>query len=159
MCEGGTCHVPGKDSAYVSELRQLAAYRAAHRASLPRMLWMDTPPQHFPGTGDFSGSFRAKECEPHKGWQSGDKVSRAGGTWNSAAAPLVPQLADAHLRTWEASVELWDSHMPGECTHWCQPGAYQLWLYLLNKVLRDEQLGSAVDVLTELALGSARVPG
>jgi hypothetical protein len=30
----------------------------------------------------------------------------------------VPRFADAWLRTWNASVPFWDSHKPGECTHW-----------------------------------------
>lgn len=142
--KGDSCQVPGTDSTYVRDLQLLADYRAANRASLPHIIWMDTPVQHFPGTGNFAGKFRAKECEPLEAWKQGDPVARAGGTWNVAAAPLVESLADAHLRTWNASVHLWDSHMPGECTHWCQPSAYHLWTYLLNGVLRDERLGSTV---------------
>lgn len=61
-----------------------------------------------------------------------------------AVAPIVSRLADAHLQIYNATVPLWDSHLPGECSHWCQPSAYQLWLYLLNDVLRDSELGNAV---------------
>ena len=146
MCTDDDCQVLGPDSKYVRELRRLARWRARNRASLPQTVWMDTPPQHFPGTGYWTGSFRAKSCEPLAAWQRGEATARAGGTWNAAAARLVPRLADAHLATWEASVGLWDSHMPGECTHWCQPGAYQIWLYLLNGVLRDHALGNPAAV-------------
>ncbi|KAL4430810.1 hypothetical protein ABPG75_006066 [Micractinium tetrahymenae] len=146
MCEKSKCAVPGKDSVYYRDLQRLAAFRERHRRRLPAMIWMDTPPQHFPGTGDWAGSFKVKQCEPHAGWERGDPVARAGGTWNVAAAPLVGRLADAHLAIWNASVELWDTHMPGDCTHWTQPSAYHLWLYLLNGVLRDSRLGSPVSV-------------
>jgi hypothetical protein len=73
-------------------------------------------------------------------------VELAGGNWNAAAAQFVPGLADAHLRIWNASAPLWDSHLPDECTHWCHPGAYQLWLYLLNDLLRVNALGNPVAV-------------
>lgn len=36
--------------------------------------------------------------------------------------------------------------MPGECSHWCQPSAYQLWLFLANGALRDSGLGNPVHV-------------
>lgn len=224
MCKQQGCKVPGSGSAYRQDLQRLAAFRERHRRRLPSMVWMDTPPQHFPGTGDWAGkpwggapqvkhqsrpcwaglqlerwqprvpvaqryrpgrfiegwhsvratwapnqkrltrsrppvlappahcpagSFRAKSCEPHAGWERGDAVARAGGTWNVAAAPLVGRLADAHLSTWNASVGLWDMHMPGECTHSCQPSAYHLWLYLLNGVLRDSGLGRPASLRRE----------
>lgn len=149
MCKQQGCKVPGSGSAYRQDLQRLAAFRERHRRRLPSMVWMDTPPQHFPGTGDWAGSFRAKSCEPHAGWERGDAVARAGGTWNVAAAPLVGRLADAHLSTWDASVGLWDMHMPGECTHSCQPSAYHLWLYLLNGELRDSGLGRPASLRRE----------
>lgn len=43
-----------------------------------------------------------------------------------------------------ATATLWGSHWPEECSHWCHPSAYQLWLLLLNDVLRDARLGSPV---------------
>lgn len=41
---------------------------------------------------------------------------------------------------------LWATHKPDECTHWCSPSAYHLWLYLLNNLLRDSGLGATVSV-------------
>ncbi len=66
--------------------------------------------------------------------------------WNVAARPFLDRLADAHLCTWNASVPLWNSHMPDECTHWCQPSAYHLWLLLLNDVMRQSGIGGRVRV-------------
>ena len=45
-----------------------------------------------------------------------------------------------------ASVPLWATHKPDECTHWCSPSAYHLWLYLLSNLLRASGLGSNVSV-------------
>ena len=86
------------------------------------------------------------KCRPLEAWAQGDPVVRGGGLSNIAAAPAIPLLADAHLRTWNDSVPLWDSHLPGECTHWCSPGAYHMWLYKLNDVLREGGLSSPVSV-------------
>jgi hypothetical protein len=139
--------VPGPGSKYQRELEQLAAFREAHAARLPAAVWMDTPPQHFPGTGYYVGEFHAEECVAWEAWARGEPLARGGGMWNVAAAPYVGRLADAHLRTWEASMPFWATHMPRECTHWCHPSAYHLWLFLLNEALREGGLGGAPAVL------------
>lgn len=41
-----------------------------------------------------------------------------------------------------SQVPLWDTHKTGECTHWCSPSAYHVWLYLLNDLLRDSRIGN-----------------
>ena len=119
LCVSGL-QVPGPDSQYVQELGRLARWVGAQRRKgrLPPIVWMDTPPQHFPVSGYWTGAFRAPGCAPLDAWRRGAAVERRGGTWNVAAAPLLEQLADARLGIWNASAELWDSHVPGECTHW-----------------------------------------
>ncbi|PSC75375.1 hypothetical protein C2E20_1285 [Micractinium conductrix] len=135
-------------STYIKDLTALATWRQQYKDKLPSMIWADTGPQHFntrdgtyPGNGE-----RPFKCRPLTAWSDGNPVVAAG-TWrNKAVAPLLPRLADAHLRLFNASVPLWNSHIPGECSHWCHPSAYQLWLFLLNGVLRDSGLGNAVPV-------------
>lgn len=116
-------------------MKGLADYVEKHRSALPPIIWMDTPPQHFDAPlGEFPNGKMPYTCAPLKGWYSGNAVLAAGGNYNRAAAKHLPRFAAAHLQTWNASVPLYDSHKPGECTHWCSPGAYHLWLYLLNNV-------------------------
>lgn len=76
----------------------------------------------------------------------GDAATISGGPYNNVIAPVVEVMATAGvhvLNTWNASVPLWNMHKTGECTHWCSPSAYHVWLYLLNNVLRDKNLGNA----------------
>ena len=47
----------------------------------------------------------------------------------------------------------------GECTHLCQPGAYHLWLYQLNRVLREASLGSRVQVQDAQAAAMQQAAG
>jgi hypothetical protein len=126
----------------------LAEWRRKHSAALPSLVWADTAPQHFAThEGTFPGhAKRPFKCQPLDAWQAGHPVLMAGTRRGAAVAPIVPRLADAHLRLYNATAPLWQSHLPGECSHWCHPSAYQLWLYLLNDVLRDSQLGSAATV-------------
>ncbi len=35
-------------------------------------------------------------------------------------------------------------HKTGECTHWCSPSAYHVWLYLLNALLAARGIGNPV---------------
>lgn len=90
------------------------------------------------------------------GWEAGDPDVLAGGIMNVAAAPWVRQIADGHLRTWNASAPLWDVHMPGECTHYCSPTAYHLWLFLLAKELANAGLGNPLPPSRPLAATEAR---
>ncbi len=65
-----------------------------------------------------AGEFHSQQCVPWRAWEEGEPLARRGGMWNEAAAPFVPRLADAHLKTWDPSVRFWATHMPAECTHW-----------------------------------------
>jgi len=60
-----------------------------------------------------------------------------GGSHNVAVADLVAQMQSmgvSTLLTWNVTVPLWNLHRTGECTHYCSPSAYHVWLYLLNKM-------------------------
>lgn len=80
--------------------------------------WLPPGAQHFSTPqGLYPGPQAPKPyiCRPLEAWYQGDPEVLAGSWRNAAAAPLVPRLADAHLRIFNASVPLWESHMPGEC--------------------------------------------
>ena len=68
----------------------------------------------------------------------------AGGPYNAPLAGLIHYIADAHLQTWAATAPMWGTHLPGECSHWCHPSAYRLWMHLLNNMLHESRLGNAV---------------
>ncbi|KAI3427123.1 hypothetical protein D9Q98_007060 [Chlorella vulgaris] len=128
-------------------LRELAAWRKARLADLPAFIWVDTAPQHFnTSDGTYPGGKQPFACVPLQAWHSGKPTALAGGRYNLAAAPIVPNISDAHLHIWNGSAPLWRSHWPGECSHWCHPGPYQLWLFLLNDLLQRQSLGSPVEV-------------
>jgi hypothetical protein len=67
-----------------------------------------------------------------------------GGAFNLLARKRVDMLGHAHLAIWPATLPLHFAHLKTECTHFCQPGAYQLWTFLLAEVLRKEGLGNEV---------------
>lgn len=53
------------------------------------------------------------ECRNLTGWYEGNPHIVQGGLRNMQARRHVHRMADAHLRTWNASAPLWDVHMPG----------------------------------------------
>lgn len=126
------------------DLAALADWRAARGPEKrPAMVWMDVPPQHFSApTGEWAQGGNMT-CRPLEAWYQGNEAVRRGNHRNVAAEGLWKSIADARLATFNASVPLWDSHKPGECTHWCSPGAYHLWLHLLNKQLAESGIGNA----------------
>ena len=84
------------------------------------------------------------KCTRLNSWYEGKQEVVAGGQKNIEAQPHIPRMAEGYLRTWNASVPLWDVHMPGECTHYCSPTAYHIWLFLLNRELAESRLGTRV---------------
>jgi hypothetical protein len=39
------------------------------------------------------------------------------------------------LRIWNATMPFWNFHRKStDCTHFCDPGPHQVWVYLLNRV-------------------------
>lgn len=58
-------HNPPTAQDYGKQLEAAAAYIAANRVWLPRLVWMDTPPQHFnTSTGKFKRSRPVEEQKP-----------------------------------------------------------------------------------------------
>lgn len=103
--------------------------------------------QHFKSPdGSWPGGPKPFTCARLDAWMEGDPAVLAGGAYNAAIVHLLPAIADAHLKTWNATAPLWRTHWPDECSHWCHPSAYQLWLFLLNAVLQRRPLGSKVVV-------------
>jgi hypothetical protein len=81
---------------------------------MPPPLSPSPPLQRFTGhDGSYNGRRQPFRCAPLAAWDKGDAVVRGGGRRNIPVAPLIASFADAHLRTWNASVPLWDSHKPG----------------------------------------------
>ncbi|KAI3427135.1 hypothetical protein D9Q98_007072 [Chlorella vulgaris] len=151
---------PANSSQLYRDLEGLVVFKQRYGREMPKLVWMDTPVQHFSAhDGSYNGGEKPFACKPLAAWEAGDAVVTGGGRRNIPVAPLVPRFADAHLRTWNASVPLWDTHKPGECTHWCSPSAYHLWLFLLNDLMRENGLGTAAAVLEEAeAAGGTKHP-
>lgn len=61
-----------------------------------------------------------------------------GGLYNLIARPYLPRLGSAHLALWGPTLPLHYAHRTTECTHFCYPGAYHVWVALLAEVLAGE---------------------
>ena len=139
---------------YTSRLNTFADYYKQHKQELPYFVWRDSSVQFFhTPTGDFDKSEHAV-CQPI-GMPGGgvllDKdntlvtdvetsphlqVVLEGGWRNQISRPLMQGLGIPIVETWNASVPIWQYHKNAhedpnhhDCTHWCQPSAYNIWLY------------------------------
>ena len=62
---------------------------------------------------------------------------QAGGWYNSVATPIVQAAGIDVFDAFPETVPLWSFHMwDKDCTHYCMPGPYELWTYLLTQKLR-----------------------
>ncbi|GAB4823852.1 hypothetical protein N2152v2_010898 [Parachlorella kessleri] len=134
-------HYPPTPGILGAQLAHMADYVKANASWMPRMIWMDTPPQHFRSpSGMYGKEAVGKGCPP----LDNNTIVQEGGPYNKLARPYVGRLGQYHLETWNATVPFHYTHLNPDCTHFCSPGPYQLWIFLLNGLLRDEGLGNAV---------------
>ena len=62
---------------------------------------------------------------------------QAGGWYNSVATPIIQAAGLDILNAFPETVPLWSFHMwDKDCTHYCMPGPYELWTYLLAQKLK-----------------------
>ncbi|KAK9833022.1 hypothetical protein WJX74_004684 [Apatococcus lobatus] len=115
--------------------------------------------------GDFQGSWEPPHfpCKPVGGDESAIQLDPVtghlstlrpdlegvlrGNSRNQASTPVIERLGIPIMPAWNQSVPLWflhhhhhssGSHLGynnGDCTHHCQPGMYQTWLYQLHTTL------------------------
>jgi hypothetical protein len=67
-----------------------------------------------------------------------------GGWLNSIAEPLIRKAGMHWLATWNETVPLFNMHRTGECTHYCSPGAYSVWVWRLWRLLLQLSVGASV---------------
>lgn len=89
----------------VAPLSALALTVAWQRPPAPHIRLPCPPPgpslQHFATPdGSYPGGNPPFKCSPLHAYFAGNASVRAGGPYNAPIAPLLPRIADAHLRTW-----------------------------------------------------------
>ena len=123
------------------DLRDLAEFRTTMRASmgtdyLPRMIWIETPPQHFTAPrGEYEAAKNptADPCAPYDAARI-DRDDR--GMFNTISDPYVANISDARAETWDLSKRSWFAHARlGDSTHYCRPGVPELWVYAMFKAI------------------------
>ena len=106
-----------------------------NRAFLRACRWAD-------GTQKGVGANEKHErCRPLTEEELNSDEIRAGGWYNSVATPVI-QAADIPVfDVYHETLPLWQFHMwDKDCTHYCHPGPYQIWTYLLADMLRTLKL-------------------
>lgn len=124
------------------DLTDLAAFRARMREAmgpddyLPKMIWIDTPPQHFSlPRGEYlhTKNTTADPCSPYDAARL-ERNDR--GMFNSISDAFVANISDAHAQTWDLAKRSYFAHARvGDCTHYCRPGVPELWVYALTEAL------------------------
>lgn len=64
----------------------------------------------------------------------------AGGWRNAVASPLLAAAGVPILPAWNESLPMHHLHEPGECTHFCTPGGFDVSTWQLWRLLRSMQL-------------------
>ncbi len=133
----GTWYDPGNPGPYRDDVQGLAEWMQRLRVQLPRkLMWADTPPQHF-------------QWEMGYAWKSGfhgihdgdcvfvdHEEHRQGGWDNIISRPIMQAIPIAVLNTFNITTDLWQWHVgKKDCTHFCHPSTYEIWLVILQEML------------------------
>lgn len=155
---------------YSNEMREFVEYYSEHKAELPFFLWRDSSVQHFnTKTGNFHNEPQSWDCLPigtqmagkgaieisddnhiHRHGPEELELVLEGGWRNKAARPIISELGIPLIEIWNKTVPVWRYHHHyhenpehSDCTHWCHPSPYQMWIYdtlvMLRQVLPDVQ--------------------
>ena len=76
-------------------------------------------------------------------WSWPNQPISASNSLRAPPPPSPPPLCPVFPRR-DVSLPFWNHHWPDECTHWCHPSVYQIWLFLLNDVLHQQRMGNPV---------------
>lgn len=127
------------------QLRVLSQYTSDHRDELPEFIWRTTSVQHFATPkGQYDPASLGQQCKPLTAFYEANSVAASGGALNLAAAEEVSRAGWSVLNTYNATVPLWDVHKTGECTHYCSPSAYHVWVWLLNQLFIKNDIGNSI---------------
>ena len=65
----------------------------------------------------------------------------AGGWFNSIAFKHMQEVQVPLLDAYHITLPMWQMHMKDmDCSHYCSPGAYEVWTYLLADMLKNTSL-------------------
>ncbi|KAK9908972.1 hypothetical protein WJX75_005467 [Coccomyxa subellipsoidea] len=139
----------GANQKYTEDLQFFLDFVAQHKDDLPLLIWKDTPPQHFTfekgyfwwADGSMKGTTAGEKherCRPLSEEELSSDEIKAGGWYNSVATPLISAAGIPIFDAYHETVPLWQFHMwDKDCTHFCHPGPYELWTFLLTDMLRN----------------------
>lgn len=144
---------------YAGLVRGIGDYVMKNRDWLPTIVWRETNAQHFlQDTGEYPDKDKAAEIlgegkklcgpianvslRPDGTLEGSNRAVLSGGWRNAIANPILEQAGIAIQHTWNQTVPLWGGHVVGECTHFCHPGTYSLWIAQLYAILGDLSIGA-----------------
>ena len=149
---------------YTREMQEFATYYHEHKKRLPFFLWRDSSVQHFnTPVGNYFTDPVSWDCLPlgtllggvgsitvddtniiHRNTGPEElELILEGGWRNKAARPMMEELGIPLVETWNKTLPVWKYHHHyhenpdhNDCTHWCHPSPYQMWIYDTLLVLR-----------------------
>eukprot|EP00884_Botryococcus_braunii_P023107 jgi/Botrbrau1/9480/Bobra.0252s0098.2 len=144
---------------YERNVSAFANYYQAHKEELPFTIWRDSSVQHFDTpTGDYqcdgcpSPSYPfICQAIPNVTLNDRNELEAdafhvaevvAGGWRNRIALPVMEQLGIPIMHTWNTSLPIFHFHHnfqeKDDCTHFCHPSPYQMWIWDMYKVLQAQ---------------------
>jgi hypothetical protein len=98
---------------------------------LPLCRWFDD------SKGGTAGGPKPEKCRPLSQKELASEEIQAGGWFNREAFEVMAASAIDVFSAYNETLPLWNFHLKDrDCTHFCNPSAYELWTYLLKEKLR-----------------------
>lgn len=79
-----------------------------------------------------------EKCRPFNEEELQSEEIKAGGWYNQIAFQHMREAGVTIFDAYRITLPMWQMHMKDrDCTHFCNPGAYEVWTYLLSDLLKS----------------------
>ena len=126
---------------WMEDIKIVAAFLDIYRNALPIVFWKDMSPHHKPHIYQSADSQEEIECKPilDADQQAKDQPFNTAIWFNNLTIPVLKQSSIRVIEDEAALRPFWKHHRQGECLHFCQPSAPQVWISSLYQSLTDAQ--------------------
>ena len=91
--------------------------------------------------GKTAGGPPPEKCRPFTDAELESEEVKARGWYNSVAFQHMQEADVPLLDAFHITLPMWQMHMKDkDCSHFCSPGAYEVWTYLLTDMLKAAKL-------------------
>lgn len=126
---------------WMEDIKIVASFLEIYRTALPTVFWKDMSPHHRPHVYQAATRQEKIDCKPilDADQQAQDQPFATAVWFNNLTIPVLQQSSIRVIQDEKTLRPFWRHHRQGECLHFCQPSAPQVWISSLHSALTEAE--------------------